>query len=261
MSEHYVSDGEYPAYFEKLDGLRRRIADHLPLASGMRVLDLATGSGYFALAVAERHRGIHMVGIDVAQMGVAKAREKARCRGFAGGMKIVQMDASRMAFGNRRFDAVVNFLGLEDIHMTSGRDGVQRTFLEVSRVVKAGGSFCFVAMPPEEMESEPQRLEVALYSYICDATWLSAREYEQMLNAGSFLLVRKKKFYTGKKLTAEQAKEEIQFACENVPEIYGIPTPSFENIWRKFGKGIEHYGLGHYSNVMLFSAQKSMGGQ
>ena len=260
MTEQYVSDGEYAGYFQRLSGLRHRIADQLPLASGMRVLDVATGSGYFALEVAERHRGTHIVGIDVTAMGVAKARENARRRGLADRVQFVQMDASRMAFKPGSFDAAVNFLGLEDIHMTRGRDGLKRTFLEVSRVVHPGGGFSFVAMPPEEMDTQAQRLEVALYSYICDATWLSADEYEQMLDKGKFLLVRKKEFFAGKKLTKEQAREEIKFACENVPQTYGVQTPSFENIWRKYGKGIEKHGLGHYSKVVLFYARRVVAG-
>jgi ubiquinone/menaquinone biosynthesis C-methylase UbiE len=260
MTESYVSDGEYQDYFQKLDGLRQRVAGDLPLASGMWVLDLATGSGYFALALVERHRGMHLVGIDVVGDGLRRARENMRRRGLSHGVKMVQMDASRMAFGEGRFDAVVNFLGLEDIHMTSGREGVQRTFLEASRVVKPGGSFCFVAMPPDEMETQAQGLEVALYSYICGATWLSVDEYEHMLNAGKLLLMGKKKYCTGKKLTPEQAKTEIKFACGQVPKIYGIQTPSFEDTWRKFGKDIERYGLGHYSRVVSFCARKVVDG-
>jgi len=52
------------------------------------------------------------------------------------------------------------------------------------------------------------------------------------------------------------SEEEIRFACDNVPEIYGVETPSFEEIWERFGTDIEKNGLGHSSKVILFIAQK-----
>lgn len=111
-------------------------------------------------------------------------------------------------------------------------------------------------MPPEELETEAQRIEVALFSYICDATWLSTRKYEEMLEKAKFRLERKKSYCTGKKLTSEQAKAEIKYACKWVPKIYGIKTPSFEDIWERFGPDIGRHGLGHYSKVVLMLAKK-----
>jgi len=172
-------------------------------------------------------------------------------------VKVVEMDATGMNFGPEEFDMAVNFTGLEDIHMTRGKAGVEQTFQEVSRVLKPESFFCFVVTPPEEMETEAQRIEVALFSYICDATWLSAKEYERMLEKAGFMLVRKEKYYTGKKLTPEQAKAEIRFAIKTDPKIYGIATPSFDEVWAKFGHRIEENGLGHYSKVILMIAQKA----
>lgn len=126
----------------------------------------------------------------------------------------------------------------------------------MNRVLKSDSYFCFVVMPPEEMETGAQKIEVALFSYICDATWLSAKEYEKMLEEAGFRLIKKENYYTGKKLTPEQAKAEIKFACDNAPKIYGVETPPFGKVWKKFGKDIEKHGLGHYSKVVLMIAQK-----
>jgi hypothetical protein len=111
-------------------------------------------------------------------------------------------------------------------------------------------------MPPEEMETEAQKIEVALFSYICDATWLSVGEYKRILENAGFTLVKQETYYTGKKLTSEQAKAEIRFAIKNDPKIYGITTPSFDDVWAKFGQQIEKNGLGHYSKVVLVIGQK-----
>jgi len=256
MIEQYVSADEYPTYFSKLNNLRRRIASDLPIEPGMRVLDIATGSGFFAMEIAKCDSSFKITGIDISQNDIQNARQNVEKHGLADRIEIIEMDATNMNFPNENFDATVNFLGLEDINMTRGKDGVQKTFLEVKRVLKTDGYFCFVVMPPEEMETEAQKIEVALFSYICDATWLSTKEYEEMLERAGFNLIRKRSYYTGKKLSPEQAEAEIRFACKNVPKIYGINTPPFEDVWARFGQDIEKNGLGHYSKVVLMITQK-----
>ena len=72
-----------------------------------------------------------------------------------------------------------------------------------------------------------QRLEVDGFSRICGATWLSADEYLELLWDAGFSLVRRETFYTGMKLTPDQAKEEMRFACEEAPKIFGVKTISF----------------------------------
>jgi len=257
MVEQYITNQEYQTYYQKLSGLRLRIAKDLPIKPGMRLLDVATGSGFFAMVVARRNSTLKITGIDIAQSDIRNAKKNIKREGLTGRIEILQMDATKMSFAKEEFDMAVNFTGLEDIHMTRGKEGVLQTFHQVSRVIRPKSFFCFVVMPPEEMETQAQKIEVALFSYICDATWLSAKEYERCLSEAELRLIRKKRYYTSKKLTPEQAKAEIRFACKTDPKIYGIKTPSFEQVWSKFGQQIEKNGLGHYSKVVLMIAQKA----
>lgn len=257
MIEKFVFPTEYPTYYSKLGGLRRKVACDLPIAPGMHILDVATGSGYFALEIAGRDRTLKVTGIDLVQDDIAVGKENVKDLGFEGQIELIAMDATEMAFPDGSFDMAVNFLGLEDIYMTRGHEGVRVTFKEISRVLKPGGCFCLVTMPPEEMESEAQKLESAVFAYICDAEWLSAAEYEGMLKEAGFELFKRGRYYTGKKLTPEQAKEEIKFACVNVPKIYSIETPIFQDVWKRYGKKIEEHGLGHCSKVVAFVAKKT----
>ena len=257
MNEEYVTDSEYRTYYPKLEGLRARIAADLPVRPGMRILDVATGSAYFAMEVARRDESLRITGIDIAASDIRNSRKNLKRAGLASRIQVVQADATQMAFGRGEFDMAVNFTGLEDIHMTRGRAGVEETFHQVARVIKPGGLFCFAIMPPDEMETEAQRIEVALFSYICDATWLTSKEYEAILRKAGFGLVKKKQYYTGKKLTADQARAEIEFAVESDPKIYGVATRPFEKVWARFGKQIEEHGLGHYSKVVLMIARTS----
>lgn len=256
MMEQYISNREYKTYYQKLNGLRLRIAKDLPLKPGMRILDVATGSGFFAIEVARRDRSLQITGIDISHGDIRNARKNIKKQGLDDCIVILEMDATKMSFPDEKFDMAINFTGLEDIHMTRGRVGVQKTLFEVNRVLKPKSFSCFVVMPPEEMETQAQKIEVALFSYICDATWLMAREYEEMLRKANFRLISKRTYYTGKKLSPEQAKAEIRFACNNAPKIYGINTLSFEEVWARFGQEIEKNGLGHYSKVVLLIAER-----
>lgn len=257
MTEQYMSNQEYETHFEKLWGLRSRIARDSPIKPGMYILDVATGEGFFAIEVAKRDTSLKIIGIDIFQGAIRDARRNIRKQNFQDRIEIVEMDATKMRFHREEFDMAINFTGLEEIHMTRGEEGVQETFLEVNRVLKPESYFCFVVMPPEEMESMAQKTEVALFSYICGATWLNSKKYEAMLEKAKFKLIGKKSYYTGMKFTPQQAKDEIRYTIKNVPKIYGIDTPTFEEVWAKLGQDIEENGLGSYSKVVLMIAQKA----
>jgi ubiquinone/menaquinone biosynthesis C-methylase UbiE len=203
MEEQPVTAEEYPDYFAQLRGLRARIAADLPLRSDMRILDLACGYGYFTVEVARRVPEGRVSAIDIQADSMARVRANAERSGLADRIDATAMDAASMSFPDGEFDMVVNFGGLEDIHMTRGRPGVRRTFHEVRRVLKPDGLFCSATMPPEAMETEAQKLEVAVYSYACQATWPSADEYRQMLAEAGLELVGYSSYYTRRKLTAD----------------------------------------------------------
>lgn len=76
MTEQYISNQEYKTYYEKLRGLRTRIANHLPLKPGMHILDVATGEGFFAIEVARRDSSLEITGIDISQKAIRYARKK-----------------------------------------------------------------------------------------------------------------------------------------------------------------------------------------
>lgn len=256
MIEKYMSNLEYKIHFEKLNGLRFRIARDLPIKPGMRILDVATGEGYFAIEVAKRDNNLKITGIDISQRAIRDARKNIKKQDFQDCIEILKMDATKMEFHREEFDMAVNFTGLEEVYMTRDKEGIQKTFLEVNRVLKPEAYFCLVVMPPEEMETEAQKLEVALFDYICGAKYLSGKEYEAMIKKTKFKLIRKKSYYSGIKFTSQQAKREIRYTIKNVPKIYGINTPTFEEVWTKFGRDIEKNGLGCYSKVVLVIAQK-----
>jgi demethylmenaquinone methyltransferase/2-methoxy-6-polyprenyl-1,4-benzoquinol methylase len=122
---------------------RRRALDSLKLAHPPRILDLATGTGDFALA-AGRLQPERIVGIDVAlemlRLGVRKVDERAAPATLLGG------DAESLPFRDGSFDVVMGAFGVRNFgHIPSG-------LAEAFRVLRPGGQmlvldFCEPAVP------------------------------------------------------------------------------------------------------------------
>ena len=97
---------------------------------GMRVLDLGTGVGAMAGALARRHPGIELWGLDL------RARQLSQAKGLHPVATYVQADARRMPFPDATFDRVHASWVLEHIPEP---DTVLR---EVRRILVPGGQ-CF----------------------------------------------------------------------------------------------------------------------
>lgn len=104
---------------------RERTADLARVAPGSRALDVATGTGDMAIALADR--GADVVGVDFAEKMLEIARRKAPSIDFRAGNALAlefpddSFDAATVGFGARNFDDLDRGLG------------------EMGRVVKPGG--------------------------------------------------------------------------------------------------------------------------
>jgi SAM-dependent methyltransferase len=81
----------------------RVLAEFLGDVSGRRVLDMATGTGRAALALARR--GAIVTGVDASREMLSVARTRAADAGLA--IEFAEGDAHALAFPDRSFDAVV----------------------------------------------------------------------------------------------------------------------------------------------------------
>ncbi len=118
-----------------LHGLWRRHAVRLSrLRPGDRALDIATGTGDFALALARQVGPAgEVIGTDFSEGMLELAEQKARRAGLDGVVRFRWADALDLPFEAGEFDAVtVGFAGrnVTDLH---------RFFAEMRRVVRRGG--------------------------------------------------------------------------------------------------------------------------
>jgi ubiquinone/menaquinone biosynthesis C-methylase UbiE len=254
--ENYVPEADYEDYSSRLDGLRARVVAVLPLEPRMRALDIATGSALFAIELVKRDPSLKIVAIDVSDKAIRIADRRIRERWLDPHVTTMKMDATRLEFQGRSFGLAVNFMGLDDVDMTRGDQGVRQAFHEVARVLKPRGYFCFTIIPPEEAETVAQRLEAEVYAYACGAKWLPAIRYQEYLRGAGFTLIKRGVFYTGKKLRAAQARLEIEAAIENARS-HDVEALPFEDVWKKYSREIEENGLGHASRVVLMIARRN----
>lgn len=105
----------------------------LPLQPGMRVLDVACGTGNLATIAARQ--GCVTKGVDIAANLIAQARARARANRLD--IEFVEGDAEELPYLDGEFDAVVTMFGA----MFAPRPAVVAA--ELFRVTKPGG---FVAM-------------------------------------------------------------------------------------------------------------------
>ena len=92
-----------------LDLLDNTFVDHV-LSLGVRsglALDVGTGPGQIPIKVALRLPQLRIVGIDLSEAMLAKARNSAAAAGVEGQVRFEMADARRLPFPDRHFDLVM----------------------------------------------------------------------------------------------------------------------------------------------------------
>jgi demethylmenaquinone methyltransferase/2-methoxy-6-polyprenyl-1,4-benzoquinol methylase len=115
-----------------LDGRwRQTAAAAADVAAGDRALDVCTGTGDLAFALADRVTPSgEVVGVDFAERMLALARAKAEGRP---GVRFMAADALALPFADDAFDAATVAFGIRNV------DDLDRGIAEMARVVRPGG--------------------------------------------------------------------------------------------------------------------------
>ncbi len=131
------------AYFTPLQAITTpaaaRLVKFARLKPGMRVLDVACGTGVVAVTAARL--GARVTGLDLTPELLQSARENSRTAGVEIDWR--EGDVEKLPFEAAAFDAVVSQFG----HMFAPRPEV--AVAEMLRVLKTGGTIAFSTWPPE----------------------------------------------------------------------------------------------------------------
>ena len=101
----------------------------LPEKKGLRILDVGTGTGFFAILLAQR--GYLMEGIDLTPAMLEEAREAAAQRGLS--IPFREMDAQALTYADESFDVVLSR------NLTWTLPEPEQAYREWLRVLKPGG--------------------------------------------------------------------------------------------------------------------------
>jgi len=265
MLNSYMTDQEYGECFMKFWGIRAQIARLLTqygLKKGAQVLDIPSGHGLFALEIAKviSSGNVHAIGLwnDLETFQAFSHSLHPVDQLYLHIIRYHIMDAVCLGFKTNSFDFVVNFLGFEDINMTRGKQGVIQAIKECHRVLRPGGIFqltlCLEGDEPDE------RIAKEVFEMLgCNAIFYPKEFYIEELNHCGIQLLDEKWFHTHRKMTAQQAKEEISFACTETPSIfssYEVRTMPFEVLWDRVKDRIEVHGMAYYSHLCVLVGQK-----
>ena len=120
------------------------------------ILDLATGTGDFAILAQRILRPEKITAADISEGMMAVGKEKVRAKGLQDIISFEQQDSARMTFPDNTFDAVIASFGVRNFQ------SIDQSFQEVLRVLKPGGVFLFLELTTPEQT--PMKELYALYT-------------------------------------------------------------------------------------------------
>ncbi len=123
------------------------ILDFLPIQSGMKVLDLGTGSGYMSFPLAEKYPDVTIVGLDIVEMALERNSKKAEEEQL-NNLSFLSYDGSNFPFEENSFDLVITRYALHHF------PDIKHSISQVRRVLKQTGMFFISDPTPNENDTE-----------------------------------------------------------------------------------------------------------
>ena len=121
-------------------GWRKKAVDALRPFKPQRVLDVATGTGDFAILAAERLKPQVLVGADISEGMMRVGRKKVAERNLDGVISFCKEDCTQMSFADGSFDAVTVAYGVRNF------SDLDRGLKEMLRVLRPGGHLLIVEL-------------------------------------------------------------------------------------------------------------------
>ena len=112
---------------------RRKAIRALTVYSPSTVLDIATGTGDFALAVARKLKLRHVTAVDISEGMMRVGREKAAREGLHDIVHFQREDCSQLSFADDSFGAVTVTFGVRNF------ENLDACLCEIHRVLNKGG--------------------------------------------------------------------------------------------------------------------------
>lgn len=129
---------------------RNRAVKELRKHNPKNVLDIATGTGDFAILAAEKihpthkapllGKGLKIIGADISEGMMAIGREKVAAKGLQNVISFRKEDCCHLSFDDNTFDAVIASFGIRNFQ------NLEKGLGEMFRVMKPGGMLCVLEL-------------------------------------------------------------------------------------------------------------------
>ena len=133
---------------------RRPVVGEVRRAKPGRILDVATGTGDLAIAMARRIRDVQVLGVDLSEQMLAVARRKIEARGLDGRIVLDRGDAERLAVADASVDVATVAFGVRNF------GDLGAGLRELARTIKPGGKVVIL-----EFSRPRNRVFRALYEF------------------------------------------------------------------------------------------------
>lgn len=121
-------------------GWRRALVHGLAVPVSGQVLDVATGTGDVAIAIANSHSDSRVIGLDPSEGMLAVGREKLVRKGLSDRIRLDFGDAQNMPFETDSFDAACISFGIRNVPDRA------LGLSEMNRVTRPGGKVCVLEL-------------------------------------------------------------------------------------------------------------------
>jgi ubiquinone/menaquinone biosynthesis C-methylase UbiE len=199
------SGASYERLAETYAPIHDRVVAALALEPGMRVLDVACGTG--AVAVRAARAGADVVGVDISSDQLAKARRAAAEAALA--IRFDEGDAQELPYADAEFDAVASSFG------AVFAPDHERTAAELARVCRRGGRLALTVWSADGWSQQHEKAG-RTFSVEADAREWSHEETVRSLLGHAFEL----ELQTGGwRIEAGSAEELWEFVSTSMPPL------------------------------------------
>ena len=124
-------------------GWRRKAIDYLKAFKPQQILDVATGTGDFAIE-ASRIPGSEITGVDISEGMLSAGRVKLNDLGLNHRIRLLTGDSENLPFGDNFFDAVIVAFGVRNF------EDLDKGLTDIARVLKPGGHLVILELTQPE---------------------------------------------------------------------------------------------------------------
>lgn len=119
---------------------RNKALKRLKQYSPQRMLDIATGTGDFAIQATKMLNPKELIGVDISEGMMEVGRKKIAQLGMDGVVSFKRDDCMNLSFDDESFDAVTAAFGIRNF------GDLEKGLAEMLRVLKTGGHLCIVEL-------------------------------------------------------------------------------------------------------------------